>query len=461
MPFVNREEELGQLERWWEPRDGGRLGIVWGRRRVGKTELIRRFAGERRTLFHTAARRPAADELRLLSAEAAPLLTGGFRDLVARPFGDWTDAFETLAAAAEREPLLLVLDEVPELTEVSPELPSILRAVWDRVRSRTRLRILLCGSAVRTMESIQEQREPLYGRFDLTVLLHPFRPHEAARMLTGLEPAERALVWGIVGGVPQYLAWWDQQRSVAENLEALACSPAGRLLVEGELVMATEGGSTDLASQVLYAIAAGRTKFNEIKDAVRTDPTRTLERLRSLRLIDRVLPVTEDERTTRRRLYRISDNFLQFWLGILTRHRSQIDLGLGRTIATVVLGELDDHLGPRWEEAFRLHLRRLADQGQLGDDIVAISSFWTVADDEGDQNEIDAVALSGRDRAAALVGEAKWARRVDGNRIRWELERKARALPRVRPTLRYAVAAREDVAGDEGLLRVTAADIFA
>lgn len=458
MGFVNREEELRLLQNWWQV-PAGSIGIVWGRRRVGKTELIRRFAAGRRTVLHTAARRPVADELRVLSAEASPLLADGFRDLAARPFADWTDALETLAAAAT-EPLLLVLDEFPELTEVVPELPSILRAVWDRVRSRTRLRILLCGSAVRSMEAMRQQREPLYGRLDLLLLVHPFRPHEAARMLPALAPAEQALVWGIVGGVPQYLTWWDQGRGVAENLETLACTPGGRLLVEGELVMATEGGSTDLASQVLYAIAAGRTKFNEIKDAVRTDPTRTLERLRSLRLIDRLLPVTEDERTTRRRLYRITDNFLAFWLGVLTRYRSQIDLGLGRTISPVLLTELDDHMGARWEEAFRLHLRRLADSGQLGEDVVAIGPFWTAADAEHGQNEIDAVALAGRERAAALVGEAKWARRVDGNRIRWDLERKARALPNVRAGLRYAVGAREEVSGTGELLRVTAADIF-
>jgi AAA+ ATPase superfamily predicted ATPase len=309
------------------------------------------------------------------------------------------------------------------------------------------------------MESMQEEREPLYGRFDLALLLHPFRPHEAAAMLPALDPADRALVWGIVGGMPQYLTWWDQGRSVEDNLAALACTPGGRLLVEGELVMATEGGATDLAGQVLYAIAAGRTKFHEIRDAVRTDPTRTLERLRALRLIDRITPVTDDEQTTRRRLYRIADNFLAFWLGVLGKYRSQIDLGLGRTIMPVVLRELDDHMGARWEEAFRLHLVRFAAEGWLGADVVAIGPFWSTAGDTSDQHEIDAVALAGRERAAVLVGEAKWARRVDGARLRWELERKAGALPRVRPALRYAVAARTEVAGGD-VLRITAADIF-
>lgn len=273
MAFVNRERELQQLERWWGAQPSGSIAIVWGRRRVGKTDLLRHFADRRRTLFHTAARRPVMDELRVLSAEAAPLLSSGFRDVLSRPFPDWTDAFETLAAAAASEPLLFVLDEFPELVEVHPELPSILRAVWDRVRQRTQVRILLCGSAVRIMESMQEQREPLYGRFDLTLLVHPFRPQEVGRMLPALTPAERALVWGIVGGVPQYLAWWDRGRSLADNLEVLVCTPGGRLLVEGELVMATEGGSTELASQILYAVAAGRP--DEIRRDQRRGPHRS------------------------------------------------------------------------------------------------------------------------------------------------------------------------------------------
>ena len=427
---------------------------------MGKTDLLREFAAGRRTIFHTAARRPLPDELRLFAGEAAAVIGAGFRDLHQRPFNDWTDAFETLAAAAEHEPLLVVLDEFPELTEVTPALPSILRAVWDRVRTSTQLRLLLCGSAVRTMEAMQEQREPLYGRFDLSLLVHPFQPHEAALMLPELRPAELALVWGIVGGVPQYLAWWDQTRNVAENLGTLACTPGGRLLVEGELVLAAESAGGDLTSQVLYAVAAGRTKFSEIKEAVRTDPTRTLERLRSLRLIERIAPVTEDEGATRRRLYRVADNFIAFWLGVLDRYRSQINLGLGASILPVLQQDLDDFMGPRWEEAFRMHLRRLAAAGRLAPDIVAIGAFWAAADGENGQNEIDAVALAGRERAAVLVGEAKWARRVDGARLRWELERKARALPRVRPGLRYALAARESVEAAGDALTVTAADIF-
>jgi AAA+ ATPase superfamily predicted ATPase len=454
--FVNRTAELGQLETWWTQK-GPSLGVVWGRRRVGKTATIEHFASDRPTVFHTGGGRPAAAELAALARVAAPLLSDGVRDMDARPFVDWDDAIETLALAAGDRPLLLVLDEFPALIETSPELPGLIRAAWDRLRSRTRLKLLLCGSAVRTMEAMQEERAPLYGRLDLSLLLHPFRPHEAAQMLPALTPAQRALVWGLVGGMPLYLRWWDQSASPRTNLARLACTPGGQLLTEGQLVLATEGEGGELARLVLYAIATGRSRFNEIEQTVRADPGRTLDRLVALRLIDRVVPVTEDPRRTRRRIYRIADNFLAFWLGVLDRYRPEIERGLGQSILPVLLKSLDDHMGGPWEEAFRDHLRRLAAAGELGDDVVAIGPFWTSADDPV---EIDAVALAGRGREAVLLGEAKWAKRVSAARLRAELERKSAALPRLAANPSYAICARERVDNADGALAITAEDIF-
>jgi uncharacterized protein len=454
--FVNRTGELAQLDVWWK-RPEAALGVVWGRRRVGKTALIQHFASDRPTVFHTGGGRPAAAELAALARAAAPLLGDGVRDLEARPFADWDDAFETLALAAADRPLLLVLDELPALAETSPELPSLIRAAWDRLRGRTKLKLLLCGSAVRTMEALQEERAPLYGRLDLALLLHPFRPHEAAQMLPTLSPARRALVWGLVGGMPLYLRWWDQGASVRANLARLACTPGGQLLTEGQLVLATEGEGGELARQVLYAIATGHTRHNQIEQAVRADPGRTLDRLVALRLVERVVPVTEDPRRTRRRIYRIADNFLAFWLGLLDRYRPEIERGLGESILPVLLDSLDDQMGGPWEEAFRDHLRRLAAAGELGAGVVAIGPFWTSAEDP---TEIDAVALAGRGREAVLLGEAKWAKRVSAPPLRAELERKAAALPRLAAEPRYAICARERVDHGDDVLALTAADIF-
>jgi len=453
--FVNRETELAALERWWQG-TGSALGLVWGRRRVGKTALLGEFARSRRAIFHTAAGRPVTDELRLISKAAAAIARGGVRDLEERPFADWDDALDTLAAAASRERLLVVIDEFPELVRVAPDLPGVLRAFWDRARGHTKLRLLLCGSAVRTMHALQEERAPLYGRFDISLLVHPFRPHEAATMLKRLSPADRALVWGLVGGVPLYLEWWDEQASVRANLERLVCSPGGSLLTEGQLVLATEGDLGDLGELALRAVAAGRTRHGEIEQAMRAEPGRALERLVELRLVERLVPVTERAARTRRRVYRIADNFLAFWLGVVERHRSAIERGLGRQELPVLMSELDDHMGPRWEAAFREHLVRLAATGELGENVVDIGRWWR----DSPPVEIDAVALAGRRREAVLVGEARWARRVRGDRVLRELEGKAASLPVRREPLRYAVCGRDEVEGGEGALVLTARDLF-
>jgi uncharacterized protein len=456
--FVNRSTELAILDEWWSSSPGGRIALVWGRRRVGKTALLSTFAADLPTVFHTGAGRPAHDELRVLSAAAEQLCAQrGGRDLARRPFADWDDALEVLAACAREQPLLLVLDELPELLNASPELPGVLRAFWDHAHTQTQLRILLCGSALRTMQAIQEQRAPLYGRIDLTLPLHPFTPHESAKMLRKLAPADRALVWGILGGVPLYLTWWEQQRSVRENLARLVCRPGGRLLDEGRLVLATEGDTGELGQLVLRAIAAGRTKHGEIEQAVRAEPSRTLERLIELRLIERVIPVTEVGSRTRRRSYRIADNFLGFWLTIVEPYRAEIERGLGSSILTPLMQRLDDHMGSRYEEAMRTHLRRLATDGGLAPDIVRIGPFWT----DHPPTEIDAVALAGRQEQAILLAEAKWARSVSATRIVHELQRKADALPRIAPDPTYAVCVRERVTSmPAGTLALTAADIF-
>ncbi len=452
--FVNRRSELAALQRWWERPEAG-LALVWGRRRVGKTWLIDALASERRSVVHVAAGRSPARELALLASAAAAVHPSGVRDLDARPFVDWDDALETLAAMAEREPLLVVLDEFPELVASNPELPGVLRSFLDRAGSDTKLRLLLCGSAVRVMQALEEERAPLYGRVAVSLQLQPFAPHEAALMLPGLVPSDQALVWGLLGGVPLYLSWWDQDAPVVDNLSRLVCAPGARLLVEGQLVLATETHGRTLTEPVLRAIGSGATKHNEIADAVRADPTRTLDRLIELRLVERMVPVTDDPRRTRRRLYRIADNFLAFWLGVVDRYRSEIERGLGDSILAVLVDDLDDALGRPWEEVLRIHLRRLAAAGALGPGVVAVGPFWR----EG-IGEIDAMVLAGRARRPVLVGEAKWARRTDARRLEAELVRKAALIGG--DEVGVAIAAREHVTNPgPDTLAITAADIFA
>ncbi|WP_343073920.1 ATP-binding protein [Phytoactinopolyspora mesophila] len=442
------------MERWWA-RPNGRPAMVWGRRRVGKTALLQRFAADRRTIFHLGSGRTEPGELAQLSRKAADSLPGGFRDLSSRPYQSWDEAFEHLAQAARDEPLLLVLDEFPEMMTKSPELPGILRAFLDLSAGHTQLRILLCGSAVRTMRSIQEERAPLYGRFDLALQVHPFQPHEAAEMLVDLDPSNRALVYGLLGGMPLYLSWWDQNRSVDDNLIELATKPTSPLVLEGDLVLATESRHGEQVADVLRAIAEGRTRHHEIADAIGTDPSRTLRDLQELRLVERIQPVTETGRS-KRRIYRITDNMIKFYLGVLGRYRDEINRGLGKTVLAAIRGSIDDHMGDCWEDAYRTYLRLHA--AEIHPETVAIGPWWQA----GHQDEIDAVALAGRSRRPVLVGEAKWGKEVSGDRIAAQLAAKAGRLTTNVSELKFSICAREKVIdAPPGTLVSTAADIMA
>jgi uncharacterized protein len=469
MAFVGRDDELAQLAHWWEDAND-RPALVWGRRRVGKTALIEQFASRlRRVVFHTAAGDPVASELRRLAASVRLADLQGLRDLEANPYHDWRDALDHLAAEAADEPALLVLDEFPELLHESSTLPGVLRAFLDNTRGRTQLRMLLCGSAVRTMWSIQGTREPLYGRFNLTLPVFPFRPYEAAMMLPGLPPETRALVYGLVGGMPLYLGWWQQGRSVADNLLYLVGNSGGPLLTEGRLIMETEIGS-DQGGAVLYALATGAAKYSEIKGVVGFDPLRALERLQEARLITRLVPAGDDPRKSRRAIYRIADNFLAFYLGPVLKHRTEIERGRGRIAVPAIEREIDSHLGLPYEEAFRECLWRKAEDGTLGlENIVEISPWWGAGqsgDRPADRNqvEIDAVLLAQPEltRVPVAVGEAKWGKSVNGARVRARLTAKAASITPDVDELRYIVCARSEVVTPAGsdTITITARDIF-
>jgi len=137
------------------------------------------------------------------------------------------------------------------------------------------------------------------------------------------------------------------------------------------------------------------------------------------------VPVTESVASTRRRIYRIASNFLAFWLSVVEPYKAEIQRGFGRSVLPVLGASLDDHMGGRWEEAFRQHIRRMADAGDLGEGVVGVGAFWT----DRPPVELDCVALAGRGRAARLVGEAKWARRVSAGGLVRALQRKAETLP--------------------------------
>jgi AAA+ ATPase superfamily predicted ATPase len=462
--FVNRVQELEDLDRWWGSR-GTALGVVWGRRRVGKSMLLRHWVKGKRSVFHVARNRPEIEELRSLSHSVAQLAVPMRRDLLARPFRDWDDVFDVLSDMSASEPLVLVIDEFPELLKLSNDLESALRSIWERVEGTCQLRVVLCGSSTKVMEAIQLQSAPLFNRMTLRLQVHPFRVSEVAKMLPAASPMERAAAWGVCGGLPFYLARWDDTTSFRENINDLFCSESSMLLSEGELVLATEdlvgAGGERLPERVLRTIADGHTSFSDIRNAITTLPTRSLAELERNRLITKVVPVTAPR--SKLTYYRIADNFLAFWLSVIEPHRPAIEQGLGPSVLPVIIASFDDYMGVRWEEAVREHVRIAASAGRICDDVVAVGEFWrTKIGPTEDPCQLDLVALVGRSRKVGVVGEIKWSKRKSARPLVSEIQRKAAEakLDLIADPL-WVVAARQELTDiPERVLALTAADIF-
>lgn len=454
--FVNRAAELAALQQWWNT--DGRLAAIWGRRRVGKTTLVHRFSSGKHTIFHAGAGRGEVGELELLSERIAQELPGGTRNPTADRYRTWSDALEDLEDRAGADPVLLVLDNFGELQESSPGLSSALRELVERDPGRTRLRVVLSGASVRQMEAMQQAGQPLDGLADLTLVLCPFDPHEAAVMLEQLPPSDRARVYGIVGGMPLYLSWWDTDLGIDENLSELVCQPGARLLTEGDLLLGADLDDLGFNDRVLHALARGKTSYNDVRDWAGTEPARPLDRLIELRLIERVLPVGEN-RQARRRRYRITDPFVRFHLGIVSRHRAEIDRGLGAHLPSTLVAAADRNMDEVWEEAFRRHLRRLATAGQLPveGEVIGVGPWW----DNTGYAEIDALALVGTG-VPALAGAVTWERSADAGTLLADLRNKVeRGVGAYPHQLRYAVCARDEIRNvPYDVLAVTAVDLF-
>lgn len=454
--FLGRAAELEALEQWWQG-GGSSIAAIWGRRRAGKTTLASRFGQDKPTLFHSGARRGDTGELALLAERAAAML--GDHDPGEQAFPTWEAALNQLAAAGGDRQTLLVLDDVIDLTSQGGGLLPALAAFEHQRQDQTGLRVLLVDRHVRDGEALQRQGAPLHGLAEPTIYLDHFTPAEAGQVLTRLTPPERAQVYGIVGGTPMYLQWWDQERDLAENLADLVCRPDAPLLTEGDLLLGADLDDTGFNDRVLHALAEGRTSYNDVRRWSGTEPARPLERLIEQRLIDRVQPVGENKQARRRR-YRITDPFVRFHLGVVTKHRVDIDRGETGGLPQRMAQAAAEMMPAVWAQVCELHLRRLSASGRLpiGGRAGVVGPWW----DNTGRAEIDGLVLDEDTSSPLLAASYDWDMTVSAQDavalLKTKVERRLGAYPQA---LRYAVCTKESTADlPYDALGYTADDVF-
>ncbi len=361
-PFIGRARELSALEHSYDGA-GGELVLLYGRRRIGTTYLLQRFTTGRRTIFYQATRQAEADELRSFTEQCGALLgplPPGYT------FPTWEAALEYLDTNAGTARLAVILDEFPYLCESTAGLASVVQRWWDRRGRASRIMLVLCGSAQAFMAELDAGSAPLHQRFTKKIALGPLSYREAAEFVPSLDPADRARVFGIVGGTPLYLREWRAGRS----MRATTCSRCSAIRAVCSSIP-RRWPCTPISVMPRRRTARWRRSRTAPPSATtscrrRASPTNVSSpRLEELRLVAKRVPVTEGPKS-RRGLFALTDPYFQFWFRFIEPHRATIDRGFGgQLVDGVILPGLDGHMGPVFEELARAFAVQLVTDGQL------------------------------------------------------------------------------------------------
>ena len=332
--FIGRERELAVLR---ELAESGRpeLFVLYGRRRVGKTELLQQLCHGRRAAYFLAAQVRDKDNLRafrnVLEEALGDPLIGSIE------FPDWSAALMYAAERAGSERLVVVLDEFPYLCESNPGLPSLIQRFWDLRGKRSTLMLVLCGSQVSFMErEVLAERSPLFGRRTGQRRLEPLSVSESLGFFPGWSREDALLAFGILGGMPAYLGRFDVAGSISDNLLREVLRPEGYLFDEVHYLLHTELTNPSTYNSILAAVARGAERVGDVALNVGVDsPTanKYLHVLRELRLVRRDVPLTDpDPLRSRRGVYRIADRFVAFHFRHVQPHISLIEAGRGARV---------------------------------------------------------------------------------------------------------------------------------
>jgi uncharacterized protein len=423
--FVGRVAELAALSKQLSSNRGA-LVPIYGRRRVGKSELIRHFLKGKRAIYHVGKTAPGPLQLREFLEDAARVLDEPL--LAHLPTNDWRTALVQATAKAEgkSDKLVLAFDEFQWLVDSCPELPSILQELWDRSwRDSGKVMVILCGSFIGFMErEVLGEKSPLYGRRTAQILLRPFSFGEAARFHPGYGPVDQALAYFVCGGIPLYLRYFDDERSVEANIEACLLDEFGPLAREPDFLLREELRDVESYYALLWAIAEGKSVAKDMASETSL-PERSLhyylQQLTNLGYVGRTYPLSGVEPAARHVRFVLDDPLLRFWFRFVFPNQSLIQ-GQGPTRA------MREHLRPLlpayFGECFERLCREVMPALLVREGVsasVRVGEYWDK------RTQIDVVAM--RDDGFIELGECKWGAVGPPAAVARELEEKIPYFP--------------------------------
>ena len=417
--FINRENELSFLENKWSG-STAQMIILWGKRRVGKTELVKQFIKNKPHIYYLAESTHEKEQLKRFSAALGEFFQEPL--LLTRGFDTWEESFRYIKDKNRR--FVLVIDEFPYLIQSNTAIPSLFQKGWDEHLSKTPVYLLLLGSSVGMMETeVLGYRAPLYGRRTGQWKLQPMPFSHVRGFRPGRSFQDQVQHYSVCGGIPAYWEWFSKKQDFYQNLTNHVLSKGEPLYDEVEFILRAELREPRYYFALLQAIAQGKRKLSEIVNATGiSQPTanKYLGVLADLDIVEREVPVTEKTPLkSKKGLYRIKDEFFQFWFRFTFTQRADLEMGRIDPVVNRIKKEMPGYLSFIYERVAQEIIRENAD---LFFPLERLGRWWNRHD------EIDIVGLN-HEANSLVCSEVKWSRNRIGENILRDLKAKAERIP--------------------------------
>lgn len=406
MKFLGREKEILDLEKEYA-RDGGFV-VIYGRRRIGKTTLIKQFIKGKTAFYFLATKEVESQSMKRFAGVIAR--TTGNSVLQKAAFSDWLDLFQAVADYKPNEKKVLVIDEFPYLVKVNDSFPSILQNAWDEILKDSNVMLILCGSLISMMKKHALSYEsPLYGRRTAQMRIAPL-PFTTVYENQKLSFEEAAEQYSITGGVPKYMEFFSDGQPLYEQIKENVLSKNGFLYEEPNFLLTDEVQVPTNYFSIIKVIADGNHKLGTIAGILGLETsalTPYLKTLSELGFIEKQVPVTErNAEKTRKGLYFISDNFLRFWFRYVYPYKGELELDNTQ----ISLDELDKDFKEKfvafaYEDICKEIFARLCSDKAIDFTPSKIGSYWL--NDKSGNTQIDVMAVDTVNKRL-FAGECKY-----------------------------------------------------
>ena len=403
--FYGRSTELQRLNEMYSS-DKFECVIIYGRRRVGKTTIIKEFIKDKKAIYFLAREASSLINLRGFSNDvyfvtATELANNSF-------FADWEKAFDYIHLISQENRIVLVIDEYPYLVWGFRPISSIIQAHIDSQFKDGKLFLILCGSSMSFMENqVLGYESPLYGRRTAQLKIAPLSFFESLPFYDSYAHTDKAILYGMTGGIPEYLSGIDKSKSVRDNIIDLFLTASGRFFEEPSNLLKQELREPSTYNGIIEAVAGGSSRLNEIATKCGLESNKCakyLSSLISLGIVKKETPITET--SSKRSIYLLDDMMFRFWYRFVFSYMSSIVSGLGNSVYDNVVEEsLSAYIGLVFEEICKQYLYEEAKRGKLPFFIGNSGRWWGNNPIEKRQEEIDILAFH---KDSALFCECKW-----------------------------------------------------